>query len=363
MFKRVLFSERLTDILEHGSTHRSNIDPRKPMGRMSEEIELISLILAKVSVVDKVLGVKRDAEEWESLRELLYAYGVCDESGEVYSERSVNEPQKTYGQYRTDIYDLLTPIGYFSSCFTSRASLDPNDINVFDEISEIDGATYQIKRSKIKSGRPDLIFQERVAFMLDITFLNEKKEKVQYVMDTQSINLIGSGGVLLYIEYYASGKTDESQCEIWDELNSITKTITAEYDADALSPGVTGYPSPRGIEAVGFALQRPWKWWKGVGIARTQIVYDALCEIANQFSSGTTKTGFEQNIKTYSKWNGVPLEPEVIALSRGIRNAPSSISLMLYLSAICNLSPFDWERISTAKNNCNGRRRHEVTAN
>lgn len=306
--------------IKNSNVQLDDIDDRVPDTPYSVEQDLIITIMSAVSAVDKQFGVSRPTSEWEDLRESLAAFGVCDEDGDVYTNDGILTSEDAYGLYSQCFLDKLCIIGFNSTvfrCLEKRKRKFPEQ-HMVKHIFQYGSHTIKLE---YEDGNEDFL-----GFFDDVSQVNMSMNATHVVIHETSCS----------IEYDFTSGIDEREERTLNEISMemANKVIVGEVSQP--------YPSPGGIETIGFCLCRHWKTWRGVNIVDGAVAVVAFNNLRNYLDI----VDMARNVRVDSSWNGYIIDFEVIALALKIRLKPVSFVLLPYLAHIATYGKFKWEHIS-----------------
>lgn len=311
---------------KNGNIDFSDIDNRVPNTLADTEQEFITFIQAAVSAVDKQFGIERSSEEWSDFRKSLTAYGVCDHDGDLYGNYSITVPDERYGNLNFSVYDLLTPIGfndtYLSCPEPNKWRLPSTPETSVKSMSYLDPRTVKIVR--------DDDSEEIIGFFGDVSFVDLPAGV--HLVSTDPNNCI------LYVQYDNPSSIDGRDTKSLDEYTRAIAEKVIPNDLD------TPYPSPFGIQSIAFCLTRPWKNWRGIGVANGAASVVTMNDLKTYFESVEKYTAGNVTIS----WKGYNMDFEVMALGRSVKQIPTSFNLLAYLAHICTHPKFDWDHVSSS---------------
>lgn len=305
-----------------GAVPWSHLDTRVPNGPADDTQESITLILAHVSAIDKVLGVTREAAEWTSLREFLTLYRFCDEDGDMLHRRSIHWRCESYGILTPAFEDVLTPIGFETVFLDCNPFFEPYQVRDtdFKSFEHIDPYTLRLER---RNGDVEFI-----AFTCDVS----------YARLTRDVACVMTNGKQMSINFQRRSVIDARDN---DRLHNITMAIKDKVLGEVtVEPP---YPSPRGVGAVAHALLRPWGAWRGVDVVDGAVAIASFTALQRYVEDA--KSGRGELVA--SCWDGIVMDVEVIALSRAIPERPSSFVATAYLAHVCAADMFEWDHLSS----------------
>lgn len=302
------------------------LDVRKPNGMADEIQEMITLIMSYVSRVDSMLGVEREMEEWESLRELLTLYRVCDHEGDVISHRSVTQSGETYGQFTMAMNDALAPIGFeLCALIPGRSFQNDNadsNLSPVTSMEHTDGSTIHVVRD---DGQEDWL-----AFICDVTYARLNQRVSHAIVRSKQLDLVYKS---------ESGYEAADFARLRDIADSIQRKLFR--DTNVSKP----CPCPEGVEVIAHALVRPWGAWRGIDVVNGAVAISALTALQSFVEDDKSVRGEDKP----TCWDGMLIDPEVIALSSELGTPPVSYVLMMYMSHMCTFSKFSWQHVSRFK--------------
>lgn len=319
------------EVLVHGNAPWHVLDNREPNGFADDVQETITLIMTYVSAVDRMFGVTRSSGEWHSLRDLLTQLRVSDADGDVHIYNSTLSSNETYGVYRSSLSDSWTPIGIRDSSMVCDWISSPGTANRFwnpEPAEENNVASFEhLDPYTIKLVRKDGT-EQLFAFICD----------VRYLRVTEDVSHVRIDGSHIYFNYACKpviSTTDE------DWLDAVTNAIQTKvfHHEDIVAP----YPFTKGMEAVAYGLIRPWGEWRGVDVVDGTVAIAVFTSLLEYLEGPKTARGERKP----TKWDGLYVDAEVIAMCSTIETPPTSLILMAYMAHLFTCSKYKWPHQSS----------------